>query len=51
MGREPAGSTLCVCGCPLPMLESFSFTFLSGEQVEYEMGQCPRCKTIHWGKL
>jgi hypothetical protein len=51
MGHEPPGGTLCVCGYPLPMLESYSFTFLSGEQVEYEMGQCPHCRTIHWEKL
>jgi len=51
MRREPPAGTLCVCGCPLPMLESYSFTFLSGEEVEYEMGQCPHCRTIHWEKL
>jgi len=51
MGREPMERTLCVCGWPLPLLENYSFTFLSGEQVEYEMGQCPRCRTIHWEKI
>ncbi len=50
-GREPPEGSLCVCGFPMPMLESYSFTFLSGEQVEYEMGQCPHCRTIHWEKL
>ena len=36
---------------PFPLLESYSFTFQSGEQVEYEMGQCPRCRTIYWEKI
>ena len=40
----------CNCGRPLPNLEGYSFTFQTGEQVEYEMGQCPRCQTIYWEK-
>jgi hypothetical protein len=51
IGREERDETLCVCGWPLPLLENYSFTFLSGEQVEYQMGQCPRCRTIYWDKV
>jgi hypothetical protein len=50
-GRGERDATLCVCGWSLPLLENYSFTFLSGEQVEYELGQCPRCRTIFWEKI
>ncbi len=49
-GREEAEEHLCVCGRQLPILESYCFTFQTGEQVEYEMAQCPRCRTIYWEK-
>lgn len=40
----------CNCGQNLPELESYAFTFQTGEQIEYEIGQCPRCHTIYWEK-
>ncbi len=53
-GRLLGGETeapVCLCGKQLPLLESYCFTFQTGEQVEYEMGQCPRCGTIYWDKV
>jgi hypothetical protein len=51
LGREEAETPICTCGHSVPNLESYSFTFQTGEQVEYEMGQCLRCRTIFWEKL
>ena len=50
LSRAESEETVCGCGRPLPILECFCFTFQSGEQVEYEMAQCPRCRTIYWEK-
>jgi hypothetical protein len=38
----------CSCSHPLPALESYTFTFASGKQSRYYLGQCPRCNTIYW---
>jgi hypothetical protein len=51
LGRGEPEEPMCVCGRPLPILECYCFTFQSGERVEYEVGQCPRCRTIHWERL
>jgi len=51
LGRDETETPSCVCGQPLPLLENYSFTFLSGQRVEYEMGQCPHCYTIYWEKI
>ena len=51
LGRSEGHEQACNCGQPLPTLESFSFTFQSGEQMDYEMAQCPRCGTVYWEKL
>ena len=57
LGHEPFKSLLgvqhhsdkpCVCGGRLPMLERCTFTFNTGRQVCYLMGQCRRCRTIFW---
>jgi hypothetical protein len=50
LGRTEAEAHTCNCGRTLPALESYAFTFQTGEQVEYEMGQCPHCRTIYWEK-
>jgi hypothetical protein len=41
----------CSCGCPLLDAESYSFTFQTGEQLDCELVQCPRCWTIYWELL
>jgi hypothetical protein len=51
LGRVEAVENSCVCGRPMPFLESYCFTFQTGEKVEYEIGQCPICRTIHWERL
>jgi hypothetical protein len=43
-GSKPA----CTCGQPLPALESYTFTFVSGSKAEYFLAQCARCRTIFW---
>ena len=51
LGRTDAETPTCVCGQPLPEIDCYSFTYQTGEQIEYEMGQCIRCRTIYWEKL
>jgi hypothetical protein len=48
LGRGEADGHDCTCGNHMPELECYSFTFHTGEQVEYQMAQCPRCRTIYW---
>ncbi len=50
LGREDSEAPVCTCGNSLPPMESYSFTFQTGEQIEYEMGQCVHCRTIYWEK-
>lgn len=50
IGREDVETSACTCGHPLPSMEGYSFTFQTGEKIEYEMGQCLRCRTIYWEK-
>lgn len=50
LGRVEEEDHACTCGQPLPELESFAFTFQNGESVEYDMGQCQRCRTVYWDK-
>jgi hypothetical protein len=40
--------TTCNCRAPLPFLERFTFTFSSGREETYLLGQCPRCGTVFW---
>lgn len=47
-GQAGAGGSTCACGQPLPLIEKYTFTFLSGRQGHYYMGQCRRCHTIYW---
>jgi hypothetical protein len=41
----------CSCGCPLLNVGRYSFAFQPGEQLEYELVQCPNCWTIYWEQL
>ncbi len=38
----------CSCGHPIPMLQAYTFQLLSGEEVEYAVAQCKRCRTVYW---
>jgi hypothetical protein len=40
----------CTCGQPLPTLESYTFTFVTGNQAAYFLAQCGRCGAIFWDK-
>jgi hypothetical protein len=46
-GDQPRGRT-CSCGHPLPALERYTFTFVSGKAADYLLGQCRRCRAIFW---
>lgn len=55
--RRPAGlfwlrssAPACTCGQPLPAMESYVFTFVSGSQTRYYLSQCKRCRAIYWDK-
>jgi hypothetical protein len=39
---------LCPCGQPFVCLHKFQFTFNTGQQRCYRLGQCGRCQTIYW---
>jgi hypothetical protein len=43
-GRRPA----CPCGQALLPLARYEFTLRWGTEVEYLLGQCPRCATMFW---
>ncbi len=38
----------CPCGNTLPILEKYTFTFVSHRVAEYRLGQCPKCRIIFW---
>ena len=49
LGRNPPGEPRsCSCGHSLPLMEKVIFTFTSGEEVAYLIGQCPHCRTVFW---
>jgi hypothetical protein len=48
LGMEEQNHENCSCGQPLPALEMYTFTLLSGRQRNYFLAQCGRCRTIFW---
>jgi hypothetical protein len=42
------GQLTCSCDQPLPPLESYTFTFVTGKQATYYLAQCPHCNAIFW---
>jgi hypothetical protein len=46
--RNQAKEKPCVCGHPLPILETYTFTFASLKTANYLLGQCRHCHTIYW---
>jgi hypothetical protein len=48
LGMTQPGNGRCVCGQPLPVLEKYTFTLISGNQTSYFLGQCIRCFSIYW---
>lgn len=45
---KPDDRKTCTCGDHLPVLEKYIFTFLTGKEESYLLGQCPRCRTVYW---
>jgi hypothetical protein len=50
-GKHGSEAEVCTCGHTLPNLEGYSFAFSTGEQMDYQLGQCPRCRTIFWDNI
>ena len=48
LGLNRPPGTRCTCGHKLPDLERCTFTYLSGKEAVYLVGQCSRCFTIFW---
>jgi hypothetical protein len=42
------GQGTCSCRQPLPTLERYTFTLITGHEVSYLLGQCSRCRTVYW---
>jgi hypothetical protein len=51
LGRLSPHEKTCSCGHHMPPLESYSFTFQTGEQIDYALTQCLYCLAIYWEKL
>jgi hypothetical protein len=47
-GGSHADDKLCSCGHKLPGLERVTFTFTTGFESTYLLGQCARCRTVFW---
>jgi hypothetical protein len=41
-------SKTCICGQPLPCLARYAFTYSTGAEASYLLGQCGRCRTVFW---
>ena len=48
LGRGRDERPVCTCGQALQPLGRYEFTLSWGTEVEYVLGQCPRCATILW---
>jgi hypothetical protein len=48
LSREEPGEKACSCGQRLPALEKVTFTFTTGREETYLIGQCGRCATVFW---
>jgi hypothetical protein len=46
--RAGRGRAKCACGHGLPLLERYTFTYRSGRQASFLLGQCPGCRTMYW---
>ena len=41
----------CTCGEHYVLLLKYRFTLDTGAQLDYRIGQCERCGTIHWDNV
>jgi hypothetical protein len=44
------GRVTCTCGQRMPRLESYTFTFVTGAQEQYFLGQCVCCQSMFWDR-
>ena len=51
LGMQESRNSTCTCGQELPLLERYTFTFRTGRQSSYLIGQCRRCRTIYWDEV
>ena len=48
LGMSAGKKGACGCGQDLPLLEKCTFTFITGRQASYYIGQCKRCHRVYW---
>lgn len=46
--NQPPDGKKCNCGHDLPALTKYTFTYITGQEASYFLGQCPHCRTIFW---
>ena len=46
--RPQPDERTCTCGAKLPTAERVTFTFTTGREESYLLGQCARCGTVFW---
>jgi hypothetical protein len=48
LGMEEVAGAKCSCGTQLPQVERYTFTYISGRESHYYIGQCRKCRTVFW---
>jgi hypothetical protein len=48
LGMKTESADACSCRHALPRLEEYTFTYSTGAEVRYLIGQCARCRTVFW---
>ncbi len=51
LGMSKARKMACSCGHKMPLMEKCTFTFITGREVSYFIGQCNRCLTVFWDEV
>jgi hypothetical protein len=47
-GAGRCQEVVCTCGEQYVLLIKYRFTLDTGARIDYRIGQCKRCQTIHW---
>ena len=48
LGMSEPREAGCFCGGERPKVERYTFTYVTGRQAHYLIGQCQRCHTVFW---
>jgi hypothetical protein len=48
LGGPRSQHQCCSCGHKLPSLDRVTFTFTTGHEASYLLGQCGGCRTVFW---